>query len=70
MFVQHIPSGAIVEVLTLMAMADPCQRFITGRFHADKPVQDPETFPKSELIFPSGEPLPLCWVDTKYQNNI
>jgi hypothetical protein len=30
--------------------------------------QDPETFMKQNLVFPSGENLPLCWLDANYRN--
>ena len=31
-------------------------------------MQDPEKFLKSELVFPSGEPLPQCWLDPDYKH--
>ena len=37
-----------------------------GQYHAGEEMQDPEIFLKSELIFPSGEPLPVCWIDPHY----
>jgi hypothetical protein len=67
MFLKHKPSGNLVEVLSIDSIYDPCQETITGRFHAGEEMQDPETFTKSHLIFPSGEPLPLCWLDPHYQ---
>jgi hypothetical protein len=30
-------------------------------------MQDPEDYPKSELMFPSGEPLPRCWIEPNYR---
>lgn len=67
MFLQHEPSGSLVEVLTLDSLYDPCCSEITGRFHAGEEMQDPETFHKSHLIFPSGESLPQCWLDPHYR---
>jgi hypothetical protein len=32
-------------------------------------MQDPEKFAKSELQFPSGEPLPRCWLDAHYRDS-
>ena len=29
-------------------------------------MQDPSTFMKSELIFPSGKSLPQCWLESDY----
>ena len=66
MFLKHKPSGDLVEVLTLDRMYDPCQKEIKGRFHAGEEMQDPEIFSKENLLFPSGEALPLCWLDPGY----
>jgi hypothetical protein len=38
-----------------------------GRFHAGEELQEPERFAKADLSFPSGEPLPRCWLDPGYQ---
>ena len=67
MFLKHKSNGQLVEVLTLDSMYDPCLKEITGRMHAGEEMQDPETFMKSELIFPSGESLPICWLDPHYR---
>ena len=67
MFLKHKFNGQLVEVLTLDSMYDPCLKEITGRMHAGEEMQDPETFTKSELIFPSGESLPVCWLNPHYQ---
>lgn len=67
MFLRHKQSGSLVEVLNLEAMYDPCQHQIEGRFHAGEEMQDPETFSKSDLVFPSNEPLPQCWLDSHYR---
>lgn len=70
MFLEHRPSGDLVEVLTLEELYNPCRHEIMGRLHAGEEMQDPETFLKSELIFPSGEPLPGCWLDAHYRDKI
>ena len=67
MFLKHKSNGQLIEVLTLDSMYDPCLKEITGRMHAGEEMQDPETFMKSELIFPSGESLPVCWLNPHYQ---
>ena len=67
MFLQHKSSSDLVEVLNLEDMYDPCRQEISGRFHAGEELQEVETFSKSELMFPSGEPLPLCWLDPDYR---
>ncbi|ASC69258.1 hypothetical protein XM38_001850 [Halomicronema hongdechloris C2206] len=67
MFLKHTPTHNLVEVLSLHDLWDPCQDQISGRFHAGEELQEPETFVKSELRFPSGEALPLCWRDPHYR---
>ncbi|RMD77939.1 MAG: acetyltransferase [Gammaproteobacteria bacterium] len=67
MYLMHRPSGSLVEVLDPTALADPCRAEVPGRFHAGEELQDPETFAKAELAFPSGEPLPRCWVDPHWR---
>ncbi|ACK66371.1 conserved hypothetical protein [Rippkaea orientalis PCC 8801] len=67
MFLQHKPSGDVLEVLSIDTLYDPCESTIMGRFHCGEEMQDPENFKKSEVAFASGEPLPRCWVDPNYR---
>ncbi|NEO31041.1 MAG: acetyltransferase [Symploca sp. SIO3C6] len=69
MFLQHKPSGQLVEVLTPEGLYDPCRSNINGRFHSGEEMQDPEVFKKSDLMFPSGESLPRCWLDAHYRES-
>ena len=69
MLLEHRPSGNLVEVLTMAELYNPCQSHITGQLQAGEEMQDPEIFHKSELIFPSGEPLPRCWMDARYRES-
>lgn len=70
MFLQHQPSGKLVEVLNIQELINPCLQKIEGRFHAGEELQDPEPFTKSHLIFPSGEPLPICWLAPDYREHL
>lgn len=67
MFLAHKRSGDLVEVLNPQELYNPCDLEITARFHHGEEMQDPETFLKSEMVFPSGEPLPRCWLDPNYR---
>ncbi len=67
MLLEHRPSGGLVEVLTLEDLYNPCRSQIMGQLQSGEEMQDPEPFHKSELIFPSGEPLPRCWFDAHYR---
>jgi hypothetical protein len=67
MYLKDKKSGDLVEVLDLTAMVDPFRSDLSGRFHAGEEMQEPALFSKSDLEFPSGEPLPRCWVDAEYR---
>ena len=67
MFLSHKVNHEIIEVLNLEDLFDPLKDEIIGRFHAGEELQDPEAMSKSELVFPSGEPLPQCWINAHYR---
>ena len=69
MFLQHKTSGKMVEVLSLNDLFNPNHRDLVGRYNAGEELQDPEKFPKSDLIFLSGETLPRCWTDVHYRDD-
>lgn len=68
MYLKHKSNGDLVEVLDVRSLVDPVREKIAGRFHAGEEMQDPATFSKADLIFPSGENLPRCWVDPNYRD--
>lgn len=67
MFLKTRHDGSLMEVLTLPALFDPFATHLQGRLHAGEELQEPEPFLKADLIFPSGEPLPRCWLDPHYK---
>lgn len=68
MYLKHMPSGDLVEILDLPDLFDPFQDNVQGRIHAGEELQDPAVFAKADLIFPSGEALPRCWRDAGYRS--
>jgi len=68
MYLKHKESGNLVEILDVRAVVDPCQALVAGRYHAGEELQDPENFSKTDLVFPSGETLPVCWLDADYKS--
>ena len=66
MFLKHRSDGSLVEVLSTAPLFDPFESRIPGRFHAGEEVQEPESFAKADLAFPSGEALPGCWINPDY----
>ncbi len=69
MFLKDKTNGELVEILTLKELFDPFQDEVVGRYQQGEEVQDPEKLKKAELLFPSGEILPKCWVDPHYRDD-
>lgn len=67
MYLKHTGTGDLVEILDMRALINPKQTRVAGRYHAGEELQDPATFGKAELVFPSGEALPRCWLDANYR---
>jgi len=67
MFLKEARSGDLVHVEALEQLASPLEAEVVGRRQAGEEEQDEKSFAKTELIFPSGEPLPKCWTDPDYQ---
>jgi hypothetical protein len=67
MFLLSKTTNTLLEVLSPQELFDPFVREINGCSHAGEELQDPGLYPKVELLFPSGEALPRCWVDPHYR---
>ncbi len=67
MYLKEKRSSDLVEVLDTTALFDPNCNAVRGRLHAGEEMQEEEDFSKQELIFPSGEGLPRCWLDPAYK---
>lgn len=66
--VRHNDDASLVEVLNVRQLFNPFDTQVQGRLHGGEELQDPGDFSKAELIFPSGESLPRCWVDSHYKS--
>ena len=69
MFLKDESHDDLVEVLTIKDLFDPFCSSLIGRYQSGEDPQDPKTFNKSALAFPSGEALPRCWRDAHYRDN-
>lgn len=65
--IRHDDDSSLVEVLDLKQLFDPFATSLPARIHGGEELQDPQTFSKTDLFFPSGESLPRCWLDPHYQ---
>ncbi|MBD2100779.1 acetyltransferase [Leptolyngbya sp. FACHB-261] len=68
MFLQHKESSELVEVVGVTELVNPAQSQVRAKSQSGQEEQDSASFEKSELVFPSGESLPRCWVDPHYKN--
>lgn len=68
MFLKEKNTGHLVEVLSLKDLFDPYNDKLVGRYHYGEEVQDPDKFAKRDLLFLSGEALPVCWTDPHYRD--
>jgi hypothetical protein len=67
MFLKDKQTGTLVQVIDIEELFDPNKNSISGQTQAGQEEQNPDSFEKNNLKFPSGEDLPRCWMDTNYQ---
>jgi hypothetical protein len=67
MLLQNKQDGTLIKVLDVDTLINPSHDQVPGRTQSGQEEQDPETFSKQELVFPSGESLPQCWLDANYK---
>ncbi|RME86178.1 MAG: acetyltransferase [Zetaproteobacteria bacterium] len=60
-------NGDLVHVEDLMELVDPHLDEVLVRYQAGEEQGDPVRVKKASLRFPSGEPLPKCWLDPHYR---
>jgi len=69
MLLKQHNGDALVEVISVEDLVNPLHDKVQGRIQEGQEEQDPRSFPKTELVFPSGEVLPRCWLDSHYREN-
>ena len=68
MLLKDKKSDGLIEITKLEQLIDPQEECVTGQEQAGQEEQDPESFKKEDLIFPSGESLPRCWLEINYKS--
>ncbi|MFN6560333.1 MAG: acetyltransferase [Nostoc sp. ChiSLP01] len=68
MLLQLKDSGELVKVLKIEELLDPNTDVIHAKDQEGQEEQEPDSFKKENLIFPSGEDLPRCWLDADYRS--
>jgi len=67
MLLQNKRTGSLVEIMDIQLLLDPNESEIVIQSQSGEEEQDPELNQKNDLIFPSGEELPRCWLDANYR---
>ncbi len=60
-------NGDLVQVMDVQELIDPHKDTLHVRYQAGEELGDPVEVKKADLVFPSGEPLPRCWLDPHYR---
>lgn len=68
MFLKNVQNDDLVEALDLQEVFDPFVTSIKARTQAGEDTMDVGNYEKTDLVFPSGEPLPRCWRDSHYRD--
>ena len=68
MLLQVKDSDDLVKILDIQELLDPNSDIVHGQDQEGQEEQDPDSFKKENLVFPSGETLPRCWLDANYRN--
>jgi hypothetical protein len=68
MLLQLKDSGELLKILDVQELIDPSIDSINARDQQGQEEQSPESYKKEDLVFPSGESLPRCWMDANYRN--
>lgn len=68
MLLQTKNTGELVKILDVQQLIDPNNKDVQGQDQEGQEEQNPESFKKENLVFPSGETLPRCWMDANYKN--
>ena len=68
MLLQLKNESELVKVTDIQQLINPNSDSVEAKQQQGQEEQPAESFKKENLIFPSGESLPRCWVDANYKN--
>lgn len=69
MFLKESESGHLVQVLNLTELINPFETRTRVQYQQGEDLTEPEYIRKDALVFPSGEALPRCWMDSHYRDH-
>ncbi len=69
MLLQIKDSSELVKIVDIKELIDPNIDTVHGQEQQGQEEQETDSFKKENLVFPSGESLPRCWLDANYKND-
>lgn len=69
MFLKDKQTDNLIKIVDIESLINPSKNSVSGKVQSGQEEQDTTDFAKDSLQFPSGEGLPLCWLDADYQQN-
>ncbi|MBD2625449.1 acetyltransferase [Trichormus variabilis] len=67
MFLQLKDSQDLIKIVDIQELLDPNSEIVHAQDQEGQEEQETDIYKKEELVFPSGEELPLCWLDAHYR---
>jgi hypothetical protein len=67
MFLQIKDSRDLVKIVDVQELLDPTSKIVHAQDQEGQEEQETDIYQKEELVFPSGEKLPRCWLDAKFR---
>lgn len=67
MLLQDKQTGSLFEIVDVKTLVDPTVSEVPAQDQRGQEEQEPKAIAKDQLVFPSGESLPRCWVDADYR---
>ncbi|MCX7596651.1 MAG: acetyltransferase [Fischerella sp.] len=69
MLLQIKDTGELIKIQDVQELIDPSIDSIRAKEQQGEEEQALESYKKENLVFPSGENLPRCWMDANYRNS-
>ncbi|MTJ06486.1 acetyltransferase [Anabaena sp. UHCC 0204] len=70
MFLQIKNSQDLVKIVDIQELFDPNSEIVHGQDQEGQEEQETDIYQKEEIVFPSGEKLPRCWLDAHYRESV
>jgi hypothetical protein len=70
MLLQLKDSGELVKIVDVQELINPSNDTIRAKEQKGEEEQPLDSYKKENLVFPSGESLPRCWIDSDYKSVI